>query len=180
MKLTFVTGNKGKLTEWKRLLPADIDIVAHDVDLPEIQSLDPEEIVADKAKRAYEILKTPVVVEDVFAGLEKLQWLPGPFIKFFIKELGEGALYELAGGEGEITRVGCTIAYFDGSQLITASGFNEGVIVSPRGENGFGFDKVFMTDGSTKTYSEMTPEEKDIVSHRSKAIKSFIKKMHTK
>ena len=59
-----VTGNANKLEEWRRQLPSDIEINLVDVDLPEIQSIDPEEIVADKAKRAYEAMDKPVVVED--------------------------------------------------------------------------------------------------------------------
>ncbi len=86
MKLTLVTGNKGKLAEWQRLLPKNIEMTNHDVDLNEIQSLNSEEIVSDKAKRAYKILKTPVVVEDVSVGVEHLCWLPGPFIKIFIQK----------------------------------------------------------------------------------------------
>ena len=176
MKLTLVTGNKHKLAEWQRILPADIQLVAHDVDIAEIQSLDPEEIVADKAKHAYEQLQTPVVVEDVSAGLEKLGWLPGPFIKFFFKAMGEQALFTLAGKPGEIAKASCTIAYYDGSRLFTVKGENLGTIVEPRGNNGFGFDTVFMPNGSDKTYGEMTAQEKDVVSHRSKAIRLFLEK----
>jgi XTP/dITP diphosphohydrolase len=44
-----------------------------------------------------------------------------------------------------------------------------------RGDHGFGFDKVFMPNGQTKTYAEMSAKEKDAVSHRSKAITNFIK-----
>lgn len=173
-KLTLVSGNKGKLTEWQRILPTDIKLEIHDVDIAEIQSLDPEEIVADKARRAYEQLQTPVIVEDVSAGIEKLGWLPGPFIKFFFKQLGEGALFTLAGKPGEPARVSCAIAYYDGKNLLTIKTENYGVVVEPRGANGFGFDKVFIPNGSTKTYGEMTDEEKDAVSHRAKAIKVFV------
>ena len=151
-------------------------MTTHDVDLSEIQSSDPAEIVADKARRAYEILQTPVVVEDVSAGLEKLGWLPGPFIKFFMSAMGDDALFKLAENEGERAKVACTIGYFDGETLLTVTGENYGTIVSPRGAHGFGFDVVFVPDGHAKTYAEMTSEEKDLVSHRSKALKLFAKK----
>jgi len=173
-KIFLVTGNANKLEEWRRQLPSDIEIDSVDVDLPEIQSIDPEEIMADKAKRAYEATGKPVVVEDVSAGLEKLGGLPGPFVKFFIKKLGDDVLFQLAGQEGEVATVSCSIAYYDGNELLTVRGDVNGTIVSSRGENGFGFDRTFVPEGQDRTYAEMSSEEKDSVSHRSVAIKLFV------
>lgn len=175
-KIFLVTGNANKLEEWRRQLPSDIEIDSVDVDLPEIQSIDPEEIMADKAKRAYEATGKPVVVEDVSAGLEKLGGLPGPFVKFFIKKLGNDALYQLAGSEGESALVSCSIAYYDGNELVTVRGDVNGTIVQSRGENGFGFDSNFVPTGHERTYAEMSGEEKDEVSHRSVAVKLFVEK----
>jgi len=169
-----VTGNAHKLAEWRRLLPDDIHIESVDIDLPEIQSINPEEIVADKAKRAYEVVGKPVVVEDVSAGLSKLGGLPGPFVKFFIKTLGQDALHILAGNEHEAATVSCAVAYYDGEDLITVRGDVKGSVVASRGDGGFGFDKTFVPDGRSLTYAEMTPDEKDTVSHRSVAIRLFV------
>lgn len=172
-----VTGNVHKLEEWRRLLPVDIEIESLDIDLTEIQSIDPEEIVADKAKRAYEQVGKPVVVEDVSAGLEKLGGLPGPFVKFFIKQLGGNALYVLAAGDGEKATVSCTIGYYDGQQLITARADIDGMVVSMRGNHGFGFDGTFVPYGHEKSYAEMADSEKDSVSHRAKAVELFVQKL---
>lgn len=179
MKLTLVTGNQGKLVEWRRLLPPTMTMGARRVDLAEIQSLDLEEIVSDKAKRAYDNLRTPVVVEDISAGLQELNWLPGPFIKFFEKELGEAVLYTLAKHAGAPARVVCSIGFYDGKRLFTVKAQCDGTVVKPRGKHGFGFDKVFMPNGSTKTYGEMTGTEKDQVSHRSRAIKLFLAQLYS-
>jgi inosine triphosphate pyrophosphatase len=176
-KLLLVTGNKGKLSEWRRLVPKDIEIETVDIDLPEIQSMNSDEIVTDKAKRAYAITGQPVILEDVSAGLVKLGGLPGPFIKYFIKQLGENALYILAGKDGEKAVVGCTIAYYDGLETIIVRGEVLGTVVQATGENGFGFDKSFIPDGQTKTYGQMTFAEKDDVSHRSKAIKQLLNQL---
>lgn len=176
--IVLVTGNANKLREWHRLTPEGFVFESADIDLPEIQSTDLEEIVADKARRAYEALGKPVIVEDISAELVSMNGLPGPFIKFFIKAMGEDVLYQLTKDEGgDAIIISCTIGYFDGNELLLATGKVPGKVVSQRGEHGFGFDKVFIPDGSTKTYSEMTPEEKDQVSHRSRAVAAFIK-MH--
>lgn len=174
-RFTLVTGNNGKLREWKRLLPADYDIDSVDVDIDEIQSNDMEVIIADKARRAYQHVKSPVAVEDIAAGLERLAGLPGPFIKFFELKLGMDALFQLAKNENEPAIVKCAMAYYDGNNLISVHSEVRGTVVSARGENGFGFDKCFVPAGQNKTYGEMTPKEKDAVSHRSLAIKKLLK-----
>lgn len=172
-----VTGNQKKLKEWQAIVPQDIQLDTLDVDLPEIQSDDLLEIVTDKAKRAYEHVGKPVVVEDVSVGLEKLGGLPGPFVKFFMKQLGQGALYELAGKEGEKATVSCSVAYYDGQNLVTVRGDIEGTIVKPRGGDEFSYDVTFQPDGETETFAEMTAEKKNSLSHRAQAIRMLLDKL---
>lgn len=173
---TIVTGNLHKLKEYHRLLPADFAFEAADIDLDEIQSFDAVKIVQDKAKRAYDLIGSPVIVEDVSAGLDRLNGLPGPFIKFFEQQLGKDALYKLAGDQTRAT-VRCTIGYYDGEKTIIAGGTVKGTVVPSRGENGFGFDHVFMPDGQNKTFAEMIPEEKDKLSHRSLAVADLLEQL---
>jgi non-canonical purine NTP pyrophosphatase (RdgB/HAM1 family) len=176
--LTLVTGNPGKLKEWKRLLPSEFTLETADIDLDEIQSMDLMAIIEDKARRAYERIGTPVLVEDVSAGLVKLGGMPGPFIKYFELSMGLDALFKLADKAGDSAIVTCTVAYFDGARLIAAEGSTVGTVVPPRGKNGFGFDAVFVPNGGTRTYGEMTPHEKDIISHRGKAIKALVDQLN--
>jgi non-canonical purine NTP pyrophosphatase (RdgB/HAM1 family) len=176
--ITFVTGNPGKLAEMRRLFPENVSLESADVDLDEIQSLDLTAIVKDKARRAYEHVGRPIIVEDVSAGLDKLGGLPGPFIKYFELEMGLDALYQLAGEEGATAFAICTICYYDGATYVVAQGETHGTVVAPRGDNGFGFDAVFKPEGCDKTYGELTPEEKNKVSHRGKALKVLIRELH--
>lgn len=175
-QLFLVTGNAHKLREWQSMMPAGVRLESADIDLVEIQSDDPQEIVADKLRRAYEATGKPVTVEDVDAGLEKLGGLPGPFIKFFMKRLGKDALYQLAGREGEKATVACTAGYYDGETMIVVRGEVQGTVVAPRGD-AFGFDIVFVPDGETQTYAEMTLEKKNSLSHRSKAITQLLARL---
>jgi len=173
---TLITGNAHKLAEFKRLLPADCLFDHLALDLDEIQSFDPGVIIADKARRAYEIVKKPVVVEDVSAGLDKLNGLPGPFIKFFEMQLGADALYKLAGTETAAT-VTSTIAYYDGQAMLLSQGVITGSVVPMAVDNGFGFDGVFVPSGQSQTFSQMTPVEKDAISHRAQAIQNLLKQL---
>ncbi|HWT55509.1 MAG TPA: non-canonical purine NTP pyrophosphatase [Candidatus Microsaccharimonas sp.] len=177
MTITLVTGNAGKLAEWQRLVPADFELLSQDVDLDEIQSVDLKTIIVDKAKRAYEVVGSPIIVEDIAAGLVRLNGLPGPFIKFFEQELGLDALHQLCVEPEEPAIIRCIVAYYDGQEIITAQSEVTGSAVTARGKHGFGFDKCFMPAGQSKTYGEMTPAEKDAVSHRSKAVTVLVDKL---
>ena len=178
MQIYLVTGNAKKLREWQGILPDDISMESTAIDLVEIQSDNPEDIVIDKAKRAYEHIGKPVVVEDVAAGLDKFGGLPGPYIKYFVKELGGDALHKIASSDAGPGTVTCTVAYYDGNSVITAKGVVHGTIVPPRGDDAFSFDVVFVPDGEIQTFAEMTAEKKNSLSHRRKAIEAFITAFH--
>ena len=61
----------------------------------------------------------------------------------------------------------------DGSES-TASGVVEGTLTTaPRGENGFGYDPIFKPTGSALTTAEMSPQDKDAISHRGEAFRSI-------
>ncbi|MDP2908892.1 MAG: non-canonical purine NTP pyrophosphatase, partial [Nanoarchaeota archaeon] len=68
----------------------------------------------------------------------------------------------------------CAVGFTkDGKDLKIFIGEAEGLIVSPRGESGFGWDPIFQPKGYNKTFAEMRSEEKNIISHRCKALKKF-------
>lgn len=174
-----VTGNANKLREYADLIPPDagISLVATPLDLTEIQSLDTREIVTHKLKEAYEHFKQPVIVDDTSAGLDSLGGLPGPFIRFFLKKLGNDALFKLAKEEHERVTVTCLVGYYDGEKMFFGEGIVTGTVTAPRGENNFGFDCVVVPDGETRTVAEMTPAEKSANSHRSQAIKDLLRQL---
>jgi inosine triphosphate pyrophosphatase len=175
MQLTLITGNTHKLEEWRRIVPAATALDHHPLNLDEIQSLDNAEIIRHKVRQAYEAIGHPVVVEDVSCGLDKLNGLPGPFIKFFNERLGQDSLLQL-GGEGAAATAICTVGYYDGTNEIIVNGTVHGTIVPARG-NGFGFEDGFQPEGSTKTYGEMSRAEKDAASHRRLAIDELIARL---
>jgi inosine triphosphate pyrophosphatase len=163
----------------KVIASGKLDFRMQAIDLPEIQSLDLREIVSDKLRRAYEQVKAPVIVDDVSAGLSSLKGLPGPFIKFFEKKLGQDALFQLASDKADKVTVHCTAGYYDGQHMLYGEGALEGTVVSRRGSNGFGFDVVVVPDGQTKTMAEMTQAQKLSINHRSKAFQSLFKQIET-
>ena len=169
MVLVFVTGNKHKFKEFENFLNIDLERI--DLDLIEIQGTS-EEIIKFKAEQAHKMLKKPCLVEDTSLGFKKWNYLPGPYIKDFNKIIGVENYYKLLGNEND-AKVSCYIAYIDDKGTKIFRGDVNGKIVPPRRDNGFDFDRAFVPEGYDKTYSEMSIDEKNKISHRGRALKKL-------
>lgn len=176
-QITIVTGNAGKVREIETVASGRLDFRMQSIDLTEIQSLSLREIVEDKVRRAYAVVSTPVIVEDVSAGLTSMHGLPGPFIKFFHEAMGKDALLQLAKGPDDIATITCTAAYFDGKTLLFGEGSFTGKIVAPRGTGGFGFNSIVVPEGQTKTLAEMSDTDRLAINHRGKAFRNLFEQI---
>jgi len=113
----------------------------------------------------------PVIVEDTCLCFNALNGLPGPYVKWFLKELGRDGLNKmLAAYEDKSAQAVCTFAYCagPGKEALLFEGRTDGKIVPSRGPTHFGWDAVFEYEG--QTYAEMDKSEKNKISHRSKAL----------
>lgn len=156
--MILVTGNKNKVKEFEGILGFEIENV--DLELDEIQSIDVEEVARKKARSAYNILKKPVIAEDVGLYFEELNGLPGALVKFFVDNLSLKKICSLI-KENRKAKVIICIVFFDGQKEIIIKKETAGHIVDePRGENGFGFDPIFMPEGYDKTLAELSLEIK--------------------
>lgn len=170
--LTVVTSNKNKLKEINKILGTNHKIA--NLNIPEVQSLNPDEVIEKKAKAAFDLLKKPVLVEDISFEIKTLKGLPGTFVKFFLETLGTEGTVKLIGKQKTDTKVTATFAVFDGKNLKIAKGVVWGTLSKKnRGEAGFGFDKVFIPKGHKKTYAQMSSEQKNKISHRAKALRKI-------
>jgi len=169
----FITGNQRKADYLAKWLGADI--AHHRLDLDEIQSLDPRKVAEHKARQAYEILKRPVLVDDTSLTLLAMGRLPGPLIKWFLEEIGTGGLCRLAAGlEHQRAEARVTYGFCDGRSVRFFEATAEGSIApEPRGEQGMGWDPIFIPAGSTKTFGQMTDDEKKPYSARAAAIEKL-------
>ena len=171
--LVVVTSNQGKLLEINQILGTNHKVSK--IDIPEIQSLDIDEVISAKAESAYAKIKKPVLVTDVSLEIDGLNGLPGPFVKFFLKTLGEEKTVKLIKGSKR-TKVTDAIGIYDGQTMKIFKGSVRGKVVpKKRGKNGFGFDFVFIPDGYDKTYSQMSSTLKNKISHRALALKKVKK-----
>lgn len=131
------------------------------VALDELQSLDIHEIVEHKARQAYTVIGKPVLVEDSALVFHALGKLPGPYIKWFLEELSlERICQLLRDDDNRSATVTVSFCWFDGVTIQFFDGALDGRIsAEPRGVGGFGFDPIFIPDGSEHTYAEMGDEE---------------------
>ena len=173
MDLYFITGNAGKAKYLSDYF--DFRVEHKKLDLPEIQSLDLAEIVADKARRAYEIIGRPVLVEDVSLIFKALDKLPGPLIKWFYETLGNKGLCDLLNRyEDKRAMAEVNFALCVKWEVKIFSGSCEGRISDkPKGKSGFGWDPVFIPNGFAKTWAEMSADEKHRTSMRRIALEKL-------
>lgn len=172
MDIIFVTGNANKAREAERIL--GIGIETSDLDIHEIQAIDVEEVVKDKAIRAFDILKKPLIVEDTGLYFKDFNGFPGALIKWMIKNMGRDNMARLFSGR-EVVAEAC-ICYYDGNEMEIFKGSIDGKISQePMGGSGFGWDPIFIPKNSSRTFAEMSAEEKNAISHRGKAFSEFKK-----
>jgi XTP/dITP diphosphohydrolase len=169
-KITVVTGNSNKAREIAAITRISVDQV--DLDIKEIQSLSVAEVAREKALAAYRALGAPVIVDDTGMSITALGGLPGALVTWFLGAIGaEGILRLMRDSEDRRASVSTCIAYCEGSDVQLFEGVIEGTVSREiRGTSGFGYDPIFIPNGQSKTYAEMTAEEKNVVSMRSIAL----------
>jgi non-canonical purine NTP pyrophosphatase (RdgB/HAM1 family) len=167
----FVTGNSHKLREVEAVLGTMRHV---DLDLPEIQELEPRKVVIAKAQAAIHQGYNPVLIEDTSLAIVGWNGLPGPLIKWFLKSIGGEGVHQLADARGNCAAEVRTIfgLALGPQSFIYGEGVVTGTVVAPRG-GGFGWDSIFQPDGSRKTMGEMTPEEKSERSMRVLALQDL-------
>ncbi len=150
MRAVFVTGNEHKRREVEEILGFALE--AADLDVPEIQAIDPAEVAAEKARAARELLGSPgvpVIAED--SGIAVGAWndFPGALTKWLMNSVGnEGFLKMLAGFDDRSAWAVCVaaVATPDGSVEIFRGEVSGKVATEPRG-GASPFGRVFFCGG---------------------------------
>lgn len=180
-RIVFATNNENKLREAREILaPLGIEVLSQtqagaDCD-PEENGATFAENAMIKAKAVYDCVKMPVFADDSGLCVDALGGRPGVYSARYApkgQECGK-LLSELANvpdGDRQAA-FRCVIAYVDGDAEFTVSGDVQGKIgYEEKGVNGFGYDPVFMV--GEKSMAEMTPEEKNKISHRGAALRAL-------
>lgn len=191
MRFIIATHNAHKLIELRRILePLGIEAVTDTdigIELPEVEETGTTfaENAYLKAASACEFSGLPAIADDSGIMVDALNGAPGVYSARYAGENGtdeqcnEKLLRELADvppekrGAQFVSAICCV---FPDGDTVTANGIVRGSIgYEPKGENGFGYDPLFLTvEYPGKTSAEISDEEKDAISHRGKALRAFV------
>jgi XTP/dITP diphosphohydrolase len=148
----------------------------------EIQSDSIRDIAQTAVTNAFKQTGLPIFVEDAGLSITALEGFPGPYAAYVFKTIhNKGILKLMENVADRHAEFQSFIAYLDSNQTHPEcfSGESKGTITkterTEHGKSGFGFDPIFLPDGSGKTFAEMAIEEKNSYSHRAMAIKKFAK-----
>ena len=177
MNIIFITTNANKVKEAKEVLK-DFDILQVDKEYPEIQSASSEDVVLYALEHLRE--KEPFMIEDTSLYIQSLNGFPGPFASYAQKTIGNNGILRLMEGLNDRRAFfeTCVGLRFNGTTIFKGR-CNGHIALRPQGKSGFGFDPVFVPEGSGKTFAEMSVEEKNSVSHRSKAFMALKEHLET-
>jgi XTP/dITP diphosphohydrolase len=169
-----VTSNQHKAAEVAAFFRNEVDIEHVCIELPEYRFNDVGEIARNKAEYAYNMVKRPLFVDDTAFSVEALQGFPGPYAAYVHATIGNAGILKLLDDIADRRahfETAIAFAVEEGIQVFR--GRLEGVIVPPRGHQGFGYDPIFEVAG--RTLAELSLAEKSRVSHRALALSRFKK-----
>ena len=186
MKIILCSGNMGKVAELALLLPGHLNLIGLKdtglpMELPETgDSL--EENAMEKARYVFDRTGLPCIADDSGLEIDALVGRPGVYSARYAgphknaMDNNEKVLREMANMRDRKARMRTIIAYKDRNVEWMFEGVLNGTITSAGiGSNGFGYDTIFRPIGHTITLAEMTMEQKNALSHRSKAVSKLLK-----
>lgn len=183
--LLFATGNMHKVQELRALL-SDMD---YKITTPSEAGLEFsveengttfEENSMIKAKAGYDLTGIPSISDDSGLVIDALNGKPGIYSSRYAGEDASDAdriskvLSEMENNNDRKARFVCAISYYSSDVHFTVKGVCEGQISEiVLGDNGFGYDPIFVPDGFQLSFAQLPPDVKNSISHRGNALRKF-------
>ncbi len=179
--LIFATNNRNKVAEIQSLVGSDFEIIplkeaGIDIDIPEPHD-QLEANALEKATTIYKLTKQNCFSEDTGLEIDSLGGEPGVKSARYAGEDRDFqanidlVLHKMEGVSNRTAQFRTVICLIWAQQTYYFEGICKGqILTGMQGEKGFGYDPIFVPDGSTKSFASMTMDEKNQHSHRQKAV----------
>jgi XTP/dITP diphosphohydrolase len=181
-RVALATGNPGKVREIASIL-GDVCVLVAPPDgwrAPEETEPDYRGNALLKARALHDAMGIPVLADDSGIEVDALGGAPGPRSARFA---GENAtdeqnlrklIEDIAHATARTARYRCAAVLVGATEVIAEATCEGKLLREPRGSGGFGYDPIFVPEGEARTMAELTPEEKDAISHRGKAFRALL------
>ena len=179
-KLYFITGNKGKYIEAKeKFSELNIEIIQKNLGYPEIQSDSLESVAIYGVEDIQKRFDKPFFLEDAGLFIDSLNGFPGVYSAFVFYKIGCLGILKLMEELKNNKRKACfksVMAFKEpNSGIKLFIGESRGTISEKlKGENGFGYDPIFIPENEKRTFGQMETKEKNLFSHRGKSLIKLI------
>ncbi len=191
MKLVLASKNAHKLVEMRDILSQlGVEVVLEsevgvDVDVEETGATF-EENAFLKARAVMEASGLPAIADDSGLCVDALNGAPGIYSARYGGVDSDQARYRLllenlrgAGARTAHFHTAIVCCFPNGDRLDAAGDCFGTIAYAPQGDNGFGYDPVFFVPELRKTFAQLTPEEKNAISHRGNALRAFAAELKT-
>lgn len=179
-KIYYVTNNAGKFEEVRDFFDktaSSFQVEQYAIEIDEIQSLDQKIVVSDKVKKAFDMVKQPLLLDDGGLFFAAYNQFPGTLSKFVFQGLGFKGLFKLVEEDNRASFI-LQLAYTDGLQTQLFEGICQGRIIMPEDLSShpkLPFTAIFKPDGSDKTLAQLRYTENFFhFSFRQQALQKFL------
>lgn len=197
-KIVLASNNAGKVKEFNALLsPLGIEVIPQGLlGIPSCEEPYPSfvENAITKARHASKLSGLPALADDSGICVNALGGLPGVLSARFAlsdqkkdptdTDNNELLIQKLSGIHDRSAHFTCTLVFLnsatDPEPLIAVGHWQGEIIEKPQGLSGFGYDPIFWVPALNKTAAQMSPEEKNAVSHRGKALRRLLTDLSNK
>jgi len=176
----FITGNMGKFEEAKSMLSkVNVRLIQNNLGYPEIQADSLEDVASFGAKYIQKKIDSTFILEDAGLFIENLNGFPGVYSAYVFYSIGCSGILKLLDGVDTDLRIArfksvLTLVEPDKKPRFLIGECGGKISTLEMGNQGFGYDPIFLPNGKTKTFAQMDIKEKNRISHRGKSLKKLI------
>lgn len=179
-EIYFITGNKGKVAEAKKKFSEiGIDVIQKNLGYPEIQAEQLEDVALFGVEHVLRHFDKPFILEDAGLFIESLGGFPGVYSAYVFHTVGCKGILKLMEKIDDKKRNATFRSVYAYAQpgkkprLFVGECLGK-ISFEEKGDNGFGYDPIFIPKNSDKTFAEMSINEKNVLSHRGKSLDKLI------